>query len=428
MKMATSVQEEFLHYLWQWKRFNFTNLQTTNGETIEVLQMGTLNRNAGPDFTHAKIRIGDTLWAGNVEIHIYASDWVKHRHQVDQAYNNVILHVVLEEDQKIFRASGVQIPCLELKGRIPPKLSKVYKKLLYHNLGMPCQSLFATVPRITKNLWLDRLMVERLETKTRWINQLLQRSQNHWEETFYQVLARTFGLKVNAQPFELLAQSLPLNTLSKHKNNLFQIEALLFGQAGLLNKPFIDEYPNRLKKEFLFLQKKYALSPLKGEIWKFMRMRPANFPTIRIAQWASLIYQSVHLLSKALAAQNVSELENMFEVKLSNYWHIHYIFDKASLKRRKSLGQSTIHLLIINAIVPFLFFYGMQKGAPQYKERAISFLEALKPEKNSIISEWNSIGFKASSASQTQALLQLKSNYCDQKKCLQCAIGNAILK
>ena len=356
MKKTTPVREEFLHFLWQWKRFDLSHLKTTEGEKIEIISIGEHNHHAGPDFTNAKIRIGTTLWAGNVEIHVYASDWIQHQHQNDNAYNNVILHVVLKEDQKICRPNGTDIPCLELKNRIPAKLVKNYKRLIHDSAYLPCRDLLGKVPQLTKTLWLDRLMVEKLESKTNWINHLLERNKNHWEETFYQILARNFGLKVNAQPFEILAQIMPLGVLSKYKNSLFQIEALLFGQSGLLDKDFKEEYPNKLKTEFQFLRKKYQLQPMKAEAWKFMRMRPANFPTIRIAQWASLIYQSAHLLSKVLAAQNVKEIENMFEVKLSNYWQDHYVFDKISPKKVKTLGKGTIHLLIINTIAPFFVF------------------------------------------------------------------------
>ncbi|MFT5763252.1 MAG: hypothetical protein ACI8X3_000671, partial [Saprospiraceae bacterium] len=250
----------------------------------------------------------------------------------------------------------------------------------------------------------------------------------NWEETFYQFLAKGFGVKVNTEPFEQLAKSLPMIILSKHKTSLIQLEALLFGQSGMLENTFEEEYPIRLQKEYAFLRKKHRLNPIPGESWKFMRMRPANFPSIRIAQFATLVYQSAHLFSKILAAKNVKELENMFEVKISNYWQTHYIFDKLSIKRNKALGKNSIHLLIINTIIPFLFLYGKMNSNEGLKEKALQLLEAISPEQNAIISEWKKLGADPKSAYQTQALLQLKKHYCDKKNCLNCSIGYAILK
>ncbi|MDX1939647.1 MAG: DUF2851 family protein [Saprospiraceae bacterium] len=422
------MREDFLHYLWRTKRLDARDLHTTEGEPLEILHFGTYNPHSGPDFTNARIRIGDTLWAGNVEMHLCASEWLAHGHQADKAYDNVILHVVLEEDQVITRASGERIPCLELKNLVPPKLSATYLKLLHNEYWIPCQYHFFQVKEMTKNLWLERLLVERIEEKTNIISETLKYNNNNWEETFYQILARNFGMKVNAEPFELLAKSTPLLTLLKHKNSLTQLEALLFGQAGLLEAGFEDAYPKQLKEEYNFLQKKYNLTPILGESWKFMRLRPASFPTIRIAQFATLIFQSNHLFSKMLVATDVMELENMFELKLSNYWLTHYIFDKESKKAQKKLGKSAIHLLIINTIVPFLFLYGKLRSEDHYQDKALQLLEQLPPENNHIIENWHKLGMTAISASQTQALLQLKNQYCDSKRCLDCAIGNAILQ
>ncbi|MEM6966052.1 MAG: DUF2851 family protein [Bacteroidota bacterium] len=422
------MKEDLLHYVWRLQRFDHSDLITTEGQSINIQHVGILNQHAGPDFTDARIQIGDTLWAGNVEMHLKASDWTTHQHQSDKAYENVILHVVLNEDEKINRQDGSRIPCLELKKRIPNKLSKIYKKLLHNEQWIPCQHHFYKVGQMTKVLWLDRLLVERLERKTMTIENLLKENTYNWEMTLYQVLARNFGVKVNAEPFGRLARSLPLAILGKHKSNLFQIEALFFGQAGLLEDDFEDDYPNRLKREYHFLQKKYQLHPIEKMSWRFLRMRPANFPTIRIAQFAQLIFQSVHLFSKMLAAQNVKEIEQMFELRLSNYWQTHYIFDKASPKRNKSLGKNTIHLFIINTIAPFLFLYGKSKANEDYQDKAFQLLEALHPEKNNIITKWKELGITPESAYQSQALLQLKNEYCAKKKCLECSIGNAILR
>jgi hypothetical protein len=422
------MKEELLHYLWRTKRFDFTNLHTTQGESLHIFHTGEYNTHAGPDFLNAKIRIGDTTWAGNVEMHLSASEWLRHGHAADKAYDNVILHVVLEEDAPILRASGERIPCLEMKALIAPKLSSKYLELLHSEYWIPCQAQFEQVPEMTRTLWLERLLVERLEQKTELISQQLQQNQQNWEETFYQLLARNFGMHVNMEPFELLAKSMPLLLLAKHKNSLLQIEALLFGQAGLLESDFQDAYSNQLKKEYAFLQKKYGLTPIRGESWKFLRLRPANFPTVRIAQFAMLIFQSNHLFSKMLAATSVEEIENMLELKLSNYWLTHYRFDKDSKKNRKRLGKDTIYLIVINTITPFLFLYGKWKSDDCYKDRAFTMLEQLPPEANHIIKNWQQLGLKPVSAYQTQALLQLKKHYCDTKQCVNCAIGNAILQ
>ncbi len=422
------MREDLLHYLWRTRRFEGTNLHTTQGEPLQILQPGTHNSDGGPDFTDARLRIGDTTWAGNVEMHLLASDWRRHGHQHDRAYDNVILHVVLEEDEPILRANGERIPCLEMRQLIPAKLATTYQKLLHNEHWIPCQHHFAAVLEMTKSLWLERLLVERLEQKTQVIAQALERNGNNWEETFYQMLARNFGLKTNAEPFELLARSTPLLTLMKHKNSLSQMEALLFGQSGLLERAFEDAYPNQLKREYAFLQKKYTLTPLLGESWQFLRMRPASFPTIRIAQLATLLFQTNHLFSKMLVAKNATELENMFELKLSNYWLTHYVFDKESKHSPKQLGKSTIHLFIINTIAPFLFLYGKRRSEAHFQDRAFALLEAVPAEKNRIIRQWRALGMAPNSAYQTQALLQLKNQYCDQKRCLDCAIGNAILK
>ncbi len=421
------MKEDFLYYLWRMKQFDLNDLKTTSGDEITIQNGGELNSDSGPDFLNARIKIGSTLWAGNVEMHLKSSDWLAHRHQKDPAYDNVIMHVVLEEDQPILRKSGERIPCLELQKRIPPKISKTYKKLIQNGHWIPCQQLIHKVPEITRNLWLDRLMVERLEAKTTEIENSLNLNQNNWEETFYQFLARNFGIKINAEPFEQLAKSISLLTLNKHKSSLLQLEALLFGQAGLLEEDFKDKYPLKLQKEYQFLKIKYHLKAINGSSWKLMRLRPANFPAIRIAQFATLIYQSVHLFSKILIAKNVKEIENMFDVKISNYWQTHYVFDKPSIKRNKSFGRNAIHLLIINTVAPFLFLYGKKKGEDRFKEKALQLLEELKPEKNSITEKWKSLGIDPVSAYQSQALLHLKNNYCKNKNCMNCAIGYTVL-
>jgi hypothetical protein len=421
------MKEELLHYVWRTQRFDLKALKTTTGELIEILHAGHHNQNAGPDFLNAKLKIGETFWAGNIEMHLLASDWYKHKHEKDRAYESVILHVVLEEDQPVHHPKGSRIPCLELNRRLPPQLVNTYQKLIRNQSWIPCQHQFSEVSDIHKNIWLEQLLIERLMQKTERIEKTLENNLCDWEGTFYQFLARSFGLHVNALPFQMLAQSVPLLILLKHKNSLFQIEAYLFGQAGFLQDDFKDEYPLKLKKEYLFLKEKYGLKSLPVSAWKFSRLRPANFPTIRIAQLAQLIYQTDSLFGKALAANNINELENMFALKLSNYWQEHYQFDKPSPKKQKPLGKASVHLFIINTIVPFLFLYGNRKQEETHKAKALQLLQELKPERNSTTNHWQKLGFQAESASQTQGLLQLKHQYCEQFKCLECSIGHAIL-
>jgi Protein of unknown function (DUF2851) len=267
-----NMRESFLHFLWRWRRFDHQNLYTTQGESLEIQYPGEWNTHAGPDFFNARIRLGETIWAGNVEIHLQASEWLAHSHDSDRAYDNVILHVVLEEDQPVLRTTGERIPCLELKGRIPGRILETYQRLEHERAWIPCQNFFSQTPDIVRLNWLDRLLVERLEQKTAAIEAMLERTGNHWEESFYRLLARNFGLKVNAEPFEALARSLPLTIISRHKNNPWQVEALLFGQAGLLEQPMQEDYPNALAREYRFLRHKYQLMPLSAEQWKFLRL------------------------------------------------------------------------------------------------------------------------------------------------------------
>lgn len=418
------IREEFLHYVWRMKRFVYTNLYTTEGELIKIIDAGQYNTNAGPDFQNAKIRIGGNLWVGHVEIHVYSSDWLKHRHK----YENVILHVVLEEDQVIYNASGCRLPCLELKKRIPAKLLGTYRKLLFNEAWIPCQHYIEKVPLITKELWLERMLIERLQDKTTLQRKRLKDNKEDWEETFYQFLARGLGMKVNSDALDQLAQRTPLAIIRKHKNSLFQLEALFFGQAGLLQHDWEDGYPKELKKEYRFLTNKFKLIPMTGHQWNFLRLRPANFPSIRIAQLAALIYQTNHLFNKTLVAASLEELENMLELKLSNYWYNHYKFDKQSKGRFKRLGKPTKHSLIINTIIPFLFLYAEQRQNEFIKEKALNWLSEMKPERNTITKGWEKLGMEAKSAFDSQALIQLKTMYCDQKKCTKCSIGHAVLK
>ena len=422
------MREDFLQFIWRTRRFNHRNLFSTAGEAIEIIRPGHYNRDAGPDFQNARIKIGTTLWVGQVEIHLRSSEWKRHRHQENKAYDSVILHVVMKEDIPIYRSNGSRIPCLELRSHISRAVLSRYQYLLENISWIPCAKQVEHVAPLTIHAWLDRLLVERLEQQTRLIAQRLELNGNDWELTFYQYLARSFGLKVNMDPFEQLARNTPLLLLWKHKGSLFQIEALLFGQSGLLLDSQEEDYPKRLKREYEFLQRKYGLEPMSGVAWKFFRMRPNGFPTIRIAQFARFIYQTDHLFSKILAIQNVEEIIHLFDIKLSGYWTNHYRFNQVAPQKKKVLGKATIQRFIINTIVPFFFLYGSLRVKERYKQLALDLLEELGPESNRIVRQWALHGVKALNAAQSQGLLQLKKNYCDRKRCLDCAIGTQLLK
>lgn len=422
------IKEAFLHYLWRTKNFDLDELRTTEDTPVQVLDFGEHNPNAGPDFLNAKVKIGETIWAGNIEIHVLSNEWLKHRHDKDSAYDNVILHVVYEQNDAIRDKNGAVIPCIELRKRIPNQIHTQYLRLANNEFWIPCKYHFPKVSSITKSTWLDRLAVEKLERKVQGIQKELVINSGNWEETFYHHVARSFGLKINVEPFKMLAQFLPLLTLAKYKNDLFQLEAIIFGQAGFLEDEFTEEYPNRLKKEFSFLQEKHGLTFLiPKSMWRFMRLRPANFPTVRLAQFAALVHKSSSLFSKILEAKTIEEITGHFDVEVSEYWKNHYVLGKPSKFKDKKIGRTMLSILMINTIVPFLFLYGRERQKPEYEERALGFLEQLAPEKNSIITEWGKLGVRPKSAHETQALIYLKNEYCLNKSCLECAIGNAIL-
>jgi len=422
------MPEEFLQYIWENKLFYAKNLNTTANEKVEIIHPGQRNRDSGPDFFNAKIKISETIWAGNVEIHKKASDWQQHNHNTNKAYDNVILHVVETADLDVTRSNGEVIPTLELS--YPEHLSKNYQQLLDAKTWIPCENQFHKVNPVVLQLGFNRLMIERLENKTGDIEDRLEQNNNNWNETFYQMLARMFGFKVNAVPFELLAKSLPMSILAKHKNNVFQLEALLFGNSGLLNEQLLgDDYYLELRKEYSFLYKKYNLTPIESHLWKFMRLRPVNFPTVRISQLAALIHRSSGLFSRILEIEDLKELKQLFKVKASEYWNAHYNFNKSTTKTiSKELGETAANTLIINVVIPFLFVYGEKQNKSELKNRALEFLEQLPPEKNSIITKWGNLGIEPRSAFDTQALLQLKNIYCEKKKCLNCQIGVKLVK
>jgi len=422
------MKEDFLHYIWQYKLFDPERLVTTSGEGVDILHPGNHNKDSGPDFFSAKIVIENTIWAGNVEIHWYASEWNRHGHQYDASYHNVILHVVYEEDETVYNSRGERLPAVELKNRIAATLIHRYKSFLSGQKWVPCAHLLHEVPRSVIYSFLQRMMVERLEEKSALILREWERNSRSWEQTFYEFMARNFGFSVNALPFQLLAQSLPVQVLAKHKDKEYQLEALLFGQAGLLESEFTDAYPKQLQAEYSHLRKKFRLQPLSGSVWKFARMRPANFPTLRIAEFARLIHQSASLFSRVMEINSLKELRAVFSLEVSGYWTEHYAFDRPSSHRPKSLGELSVDTILINTVIPFLFVYGRQKDEASYRDRALDFLEKLRPEKNQVISRWEELGIRAYHASDTQGLIHLKKRYCSAKKCLTCTVGNAILK
>ena len=423
------MKEDSLHYIWKYKLFNTANLTTHNGIAITVLNFGLHNTDAGSDFFNGKVKIGATTWAGNIELHINSSDWIKHKHQDDKAYDNVVLHVVYNNDKDILDKEGNVIPTLELKDLIDLQIIKKYEQLvLLPDSGIPCGKQIKTVDEFTINSWLNRLAIERLERKSAEIEGMLKLNKNNWEETFYQYMFKYFGLKVNALPFELLAQNSPLKIIEKH-HTISSIEALLYGQAGYLESDIEDEYYVKLKKEYQFLKAKFELVSLDKTIWKMLRLRPGNFPTIRISQLANLLSIKTRLFSKVLAAETVVELQNLFNAKTSDYWKTHYQFNETvENDTEKKLGIATINSIIINVIVPFTFVYGKAKQNEKLVDKSLNLLESIKAENNIIIKNWKALGVKSSNAMQTQSLIELKNNYCSQKKCLNCSIGNKILQ
>jgi hypothetical protein len=422
------MTEEFLHHIWKFRLFDQLELSTTDNEMVEIIKTGDHNFDSGPDFFNAKIKIGNTLWAGNVEVHINASDWNKHKHQNDKAYDNIILHVVNNADAQLNRGSGERIPTLEIKNRIDRKLIHNYLRFKSGHDWIPCEKQISETPSMIIQSTIDKLILERLERKSEQILNSLALNQNNWEETFYQQLARNFGFKINSEPFGLLAKSISSAILSKHKTSLLQIEALLFGQAGMLDRHFEDKYPQSLQNEYAFLKRKFRLTSMDEHLWKFLRLRPVNFPSVRIAQFADLVFNSSHLFSKILEAENCASIKKLLDISVSEYWETHYLFDKKAPARSKRLGEQGADNIIINTVVPFLFVYGKQKSDERYVERSLRLLEEVKGEENSVVDRWKKLKLPVSNAYSTQALLQLKNEYCSEKKCLKCNIGNYLIK
>ena len=420
------MTEAFLHYIWKHQLFNKKNLTTTNGDTLDIILPGAYNSDAGPDFSNARIKINNTIWAGNIEVHTDSAFWSTHKHDTDKAYDNVILHVVANHTQEGSNTLGNNIPVLEIE--IDSTYLENFEQLQSSSEQIPCAAGFGVVSSFTISMWLENMCIERLESKTAIIRDYLNQRKSNWEECLYIFLARGFGLKTNALPFEMLARLTPFKLIAKYSNNLFQLEALLFGQSGLLEDSFNDEYPKRLQKEYAYLKKIHQLTSVEKHLWKFLRLRPANFPTIRIAQFANLLHNTKHLFSRVIGTGNIKNLKQLFDCEVSDYWKTHYTIDKKSTFTEKAIGKTSIYNLLINTVIPFLFIYGKERDLTDYCNRAFKYLETLPPENNRITKNWQNLGINIHSAAQSQALIQLTNNYCSKKNCLYCQIGNSIIQ
>lgn len=425
------MSESFLHYIWQFQYFDKTDLLTTSGESITVFNPGLYNFDAGPDFQQARLRIGGIEWIGNVEIHLQSSEWHSHKHHLDKGYDNVILHVVWQNDRPVTRTDGSEIPAMELKGRVDERLILSYKKLVNSPHAIPCSGALASVPGIRKNAMIDKALVIRLESRTRTICELFKRNGHDWEETCYQLMARSFGFKVNADPLLRLAKALPLKILLKQADKIEQVEAMLFGQAGLFDYGiFEDDYQKLLKREYHLLATKYRLakSSLTAEQWKFLRMRPANFPTIRIAQLAMLIHLHRNLFSRFIQATSYQELKEILDVQQSPYWRTHFHFGKSLKQDVPSLGIESINMIIINTVVPLMVASGKIKDEQMMVDRALHMLHQVPPESNAITRQWSSLEVPITSAFDSQGILELHQNFCLKRRCLECVIGVSLVK
>lgn len=418
----TIMKEEFIYYLWE-NRLLSNDLVTVDGEEVNIISVGIRNHDSGPDYLDTRIKIGDTLWVGHVEMHVNTSDWFRHGHQDDEAYNNVVLHVVYHND-----CERLNIPTVEIAGKFDENILARYEGFMRSRQWIPCEKIISNVQQFTWLSWLERLVVERLETEVKDVFTCLVENNYNWEETVYQRIMRYLGMKVNNDAFERLAKILPLKILRKHIDNALQVEAMIFGCAGFLEGMFEEPYPVLLQREFKILKSKFNLSVMPMACWKFLRMRPPNFPTVRLAQTASLICSCDTLFSKILTINDLKTIRNVFGVKTNDYWDTHFIFGKPSKKMTKTFGTTAVDMLIINAIAPVLFCYGIYHDNEALKEKSLGFLEKMKPEDNLVIRKFEKMGVNVCNAQQSQAVLHLYKCYCKKRKCLNCRVFSALFK
>jgi hypothetical protein len=423
------MTEDFLQYLWKYKKIEFSDLKTTRHEELILQQVGAHNtENSGPDFFNARLIINGQKWAGNVEVHIKSSDWYAHNHENDPAFDNVILHVVWEDDIEIFRKDNTIIPTLQLKDYIKEELLSRYKKLFHKNTKqwIGCNKQLPEVSGFVLSNWQERLYLERLEKKSTLVLELLRDSENNWQAVLFKLLAKNFGLKINGAAFLSMASSIDFTVLRKCTDNLKQLEALFYGQAGFLDIDIKEEYFNTLKSEYQFLKNKFKLSTNRVGLFHFFRLRPPNFPTIRLAQLAMLYFKNHQLFSEVIRINTIDDFYILFNVETSEFWQNHYTFEKESKTSRKKLTKSFIDLLLINTIIPIKFVYARSIGQNP-EEDIFELVSKLPFEKNSIISNFMNLNVPIENAMHSQAMIQLKNEYCDQKACLKCAIGNYLL-
>ena len=419
------MNERLLQYIWQFQYFNQQELTTTQHEKLTIVHPGQWNHNQGPDFSMAQIILGKTKWAGNIEIHLRSSDWKKHGHAADNRYSKIILHVVWQDDAPIADEHGTPIATLELHARISNLMLEQYAAWMRTKEVIACKNNWQKAPDMVWQNWKVRMLTERLQHKAEHIDKLLQQHNHHWEQVCWIMLCRYFGGSVNAESFEQIAQSLPIELLARHRQSIHQLEALLLGQAGLLHRSFTDAYPQMLFKEYQFLQKKYALRVI-NKPPVFLRLRPQGFPTVRLAQLADLIFKSHHLFSVVVEEEKAPF--RVLECQANDYWHYHFKPDEASSFSVKQLGRQMQSVVIINALSPLLFAFGKKMNRESLCEKAIDWLEDIAAEKNHVINRWDMLGMGMKNAAETQAMIQLTNNYCQPKRCLECAIGHAILK
>lgn len=419
--------EKVLQYIWQHRLWRSDDMTTNDGRRIRVLDPGLLNTDAGPDFFNAKVQIDGQTWVGNIEIHVRATDWRRHGHDTDKAYDSVILHVVAKDDAPVYRSNGERIPQLVLD--VSPRFNESYDSLVNARNELPCAAHLAQVPHIVVTEWIEGLAFERLHTKTERLHNLLSQFHGSWEDVCYTTLARNLGFGINNDAFERLAQRAPLRLLNKHSDSLLQIEAFLFGQAGLLTDGIAgnDAYCRQLRREYDFLANKFSLTHLEPEIWKTFRIRPQNFPFRRIAMLAQYVYGGFKLMASLLSAPDEKAIRDLFSVTLTGYWANHFSFSKPVPTPSRALGERSIDIILINTVAPLFYAHGETTGNYALTDKAIDLLESLRPEKNSIVDTFTHAGIDCPDALSSQALIQLRCNYCEARKCIYCKIGHHLL-